>query len=160
MSLSSALLWELPQLMAGLVTSLVMGVLLWVSVMIWVMTCVLLSLSAFVVFQHREHGDLSRGQDYPLSVSLWCPAIRCIMYHLHLGLRRDPDQWVQDVVPRILGSSLLSLMTGKKSNLPSKTLTSTWVRSVFISSVFLLLRTPLSCRAPAQPLDPLSSCKH
>ena len=25
---------------------------------------------AFVVFQDREHGDLSRGQDYPLSVSL------------------------------------------------------------------------------------------
>ena len=44
-----------------------------------------------------------------------------------------------------------SLMTGKNPRLPSKTLTSTWVRSVFISSVFLWLRTQVSCEADSAP---------
>ena len=44
-----------------------------------------------------------------------------------------------------------SLMTGKNTRLPSKTLTSTWVRSVFIWCVFLLLRTQVSCEADSAP---------
>ena len=44
-----------------------------------------------------------------------------------------------------------SLMTGKNTRLPSKTLTSTWVRSVFISCGFLLLRTQVSCEPDSAP---------
>ena len=55
-------------LMAGLMTSLVMGVLLWVSVMIWVMTCVLLS-QRLLLFSKTENTEICQEARTILSQS-------------------------------------------------------------------------------------------
>ena len=85
------------------------------SVMIWVMTCVRTTVSLpFVVFQDREHGNLSRGlqsrgQTSHLVSQSWS---------FHNCHARTGNSRMLIIVPRILGSSLLSLMTSKKPSCP------------------------------------------
>ena len=128
--------------------------------MIWVMICVPAHISRpFVVFQDREHGGFVKRTSASLSPSTdnWS-ALSNIYYLLSarylqfnsdvtsfsgcLTVHSSPPLCVQAVHPwqfqdvgrvNCAGPTYPhSLMTGKNPRLPSKTLTSTWVRSVFI----------------------------